>query len=412
VHDRDGAMSRVLIAAATVAPCAGGVTASASLRARHELSAPVTVLAPLGADTSQYSPDIVRQQGSTLMYYCRNSPNGQGVYRDRVWRAEQRDGTATWATQPVIDGQDDTNLDLVCSPGVVIDGSNQWHLYFIAANRNTPVQDYLYVATAQAPGITWSAPQLVSGIPQGTGFLDTPAPLWLDGRIVLYYLGNDQRLWRAASREGVTFGTPEQVATANAMSGARVTFANNIFYLVSSRSPVDVYLPPDELDSATSSDGLHFSAQTVLLSSPGDPRLFTPFAVINGTTLTLFYASSMGNYQYWETNTSILMATTSVPPTHTLSVSVMGKGRVTSAPPGITCPTTCTATFAGDTAAKLAAAPAFGYRLARWSGACSGKGTCALTISTDANVTATFTRIPVCKNGQRSTKTHPCRSKR
>src|SRR5262249_37980625 len=163
-----------------------------------------------------------------------------------IWRAEQPDGTTAWNTQVVLDGQDNSNLDLVCSPGVVIDGSNHWRLYLIAANRKTPVQDYLYVATADAPGITWSAQQLVRGIPQGTGYLDTPTPVWLNGRIVLYYVGNEERLYRAVSRDGVTFEAPKQVVTATAMPHARMAFANNIFYLVSSRNPVDVYHPPNE----------------------------------------------------------------------------------------------------------------------------------------------------------------------
>jgi ABC-type branched-subunit amino acid transport system substrate-binding protein len=96
-------------------------------------------------------------------------------------------------------------------------------------------------------------------------------------------------------------------------------------------------------------------------------------------------------------------------PVHTLSVSTAGKGRVTSTPPGISCPTTCTATFLEGTKVALAATAASGYRFAGWNGACSGKGACVLTINATAQVTATFTRIPVCKKRQRSTKTHPCR---
>src|SRR3954449_7694035 len=42
-------------------------------------------------------------------------------------------------------------------------------------------------------------------------------------------------------------------------------------------------------------------------------------------------------------------------------------GRVTSTPPGISCPPTCTATFASGTAVKLTAVPTRGYSLAEWT---------------------------------------------
>jgi Leucine-rich repeat (LRR) protein len=72
-----------------------------------------------------------------------------------------------------------------------------------------------------------------------------------------------------------------------------------------------------------------------------------------------------------------------------------GSGRVTSSPAGIDCGATCGASFVGDTAITLTAAPDQGSVFAGWGGACSGTApTCDLAFETDAVVTATFTPPP------------------
>lgn len=67
-----------------------------------------------------------------------------------------------------------------------------------------------------------------------------------------------------------------------------------------------------------------------------------------------------------------------------------GTGAVTSSPAGIDCGTTCSDSFASGTAVTLRAAPAAGSTFAGWSGACSGTGSCSVTLSADASATATF----------------------
>ena len=76
----------------------------------------------------------------------------------------------------------------------------------------------------------------------------------------------------------------------------------------------------------------------------------------------------------------------------TLSVGKAGSGAgtVTSSPAGITCGSTCSAPF-GAISVTLTASPASGSTFTGWSGSpCTGTGTCALTMSTDHAVTATF----------------------
>jgi phospholipase C len=71
-----------------------------------------------------------------------------------------------------------------------------------------------------------------------------------------------------------------------------------------------------------------------------------------------------------------------------------GTGTASSNPTGISCGTTCTASFVKGTSVTLTATPSTGSTFAGWSGACSGTGACAVTVETNASITATFNSIP------------------
>ncbi|GMU39519.1 MAG: hypothetical protein AMXMBFR23_03850 [Chloroflexota bacterium] len=75
---------------------------------------------------------------------------------------------------------------------------------------------------------------------------------------------------------------------------------------------------------------------------------------------------------------------------HTLTVVVSGSGSVSSAPAGINCPPTCSQSFTGGTFVTLTASPATNYAFDGWSGACSGTGSCVVTMDGAKNVAATF----------------------
>jgi phospholipase C len=75
----------------------------------------------------------------------------------------------------------------------------------------------------------------------------------------------------------------------------------------------------------------------------------------------------------------------------TLTGPAANRGTVTSAPSGVNCPTTCTASFAQNTQVTLTATPASGFSFGGWGGACSGTATtCSLTITAATSATATF----------------------
>jgi uncharacterized repeat protein (TIGR01451 family) len=67
-----------------------------------------------------------------------------------------------------------------------------------------------------------------------------------------------------------------------------------------------------------------------------------------------------------------------------------GRGSVSSAPAGIGCPTACVAQFFDGTLVKVTPKPTATSVFAGWSGACSGKAACSLSMTADRTATATF----------------------
>lgn len=86
--------------------------------------------------------------------------------------------------------------------------------------------------------------------------------------------------------------------------------------------------------------------------------------------------------------------TVAVPGSHKLSVARAGDGtgHVGSTPAGIDCGTACEASFTGSPSVTLSATADGGSQFSSWSGACTGAGTCTVTMSGDVAVTATFAK--------------------
>jgi hypothetical protein len=79
---------------------------------------------------------------------------------------------------------------------------------------------------------------------------------------------------------------------------------------------------------------------------------------------------------------------------YTLTVTATAGGSVTDNQGGIIACTstggTCTASYSSGTVDVLTATPSGGYSFTGWSGACTGTGTCSVTMSSAQAVTATF----------------------
>ncbi len=76
------------------------------------------------------------------------------------------------------------------------------------------------------------------------------------------------------------------------------------------------------------------------------------------------------------------------PSSRSLFVTVKGNGRVSSKPSGINCPSTCAAEFNFGTSVALYESTSGSFN--GWSQACSGTGSCSVTMSTVQFVTAVF----------------------
>lgn len=69
-----------------------------------------------------------------------------------------------------------------------------------------------------------------------------------------------------------------------------------------------------------------------------------------------------------------------------------GTGTVTSSPAGINCGGACVATFANGTTVSLTERPGARSRFVGWSGDCSGRSACVLSMTSNHSVKATFSK--------------------
>jgi hypothetical protein len=107
---------------------------------------------------------------------------------------------------------------------------------------------------------------------------------------------------------------------------------------------------------------------------------------ISGTPTTAGYVTTTAT-----AGSASQTAAIAVGPTLTVNRSGSGAGTVTSSPAGgIDCGAVCTATPTRGTSVTLTATASAGSTFIGWSGACSGPGTCTLTLTNAATVTATF----------------------
>ncbi len=99
-----------------------------------------------------------------------------------------------------------------------------------------------------------------------------------------------------------------------------------------------------------------------------------------------------GTCQVTMTQARVVTATFNKITTYSLTVSKAGTGNgtVTSNPTGINCGTDCSENYTSGTTVTLTATPANGSVFTGWSGACTGTGTCQVTMSQARSVTATF----------------------
>jgi hypothetical protein len=157
-------------------------------------------------------------------------------------------------------------------------------------------------------------------------------------------------------------------------------------------------------NGACASESAPFTAGAVLLTASAD----------SGSTFNHFAVAGVGNCSSPCSVTVAAGATTSVSAVFdvheivatTLTVtnsSAGGSGTVTSSDGQISCGSTCSASYSTPDVVTLTATPlGDGHsNFNGWSGACTGTGTCTVTMSSDQAVIATFgIRLNTCPPGQ------------
>jgi PKD repeat protein len=118
------------------------------------------------------------------------------------------------------------------------------------------------------------------------------------------------------------------------------------------------------------------------------------------------YAAA-GEYEVRMTPEDALTGSTAAPVSHRVTVAAplakfplsvekagAGEGEVASAPAGIECGSKCSAEFAAGTEVTLTPRPAAGSTFAGWFGACTGTGSCRVTVAEALAVEAEFAPLP------------------
>ena len=319
---------------------------------------------------------------------------GDGTFQTPTTLAQSSPGAAA-----IGDFNNDGNPDLL-----VIGGGNA-NIFLGNGNGtfNSPLT--VNLTTLNAPGDIWVAAadfnldgnlDFVVGAnpPRGQSFLYQGIRL---------LLGNGDGTFQAPQEylagQGNTL-LPTSVADFNgdgAPDLAIMNFENSITVLLNQTLALKVNIAGGGQGSVTSSPaGINCPSKCV-------------FGFADGTMVTLTAKAAPGSvFTGWSgpcSGTGMCSVTLSASETVTatfkllfpLTVTVAGNGAgtVTSSPSGISCPGTCTANFTSGTLVNMTETPAVGSTFAGWSGACSGTGACAVTMSSSKSLTATFSSGPV-----------------
>ena len=284
---------------------------------------------------------------------------------------------------------------------------------------------FLYWATLGTAG-TFTSPTLNGTPVSGTLIGQADDPFW--GAFQSFAYRADVTGLVSGNGTYVVSGLPASGPTVNdsdgaslvviyTMAGARTrTITINDGAVMVTGGRLQFYATP--LSGVVAANPPTGSALTFVM---GDGQSFTPeYAGINGTLLaTNEFSGSDGNY--WDTKTydvssALTPGSTSASavvstgndalvwvsailsvPLETFPLTVTkagtGNGSVISTPAGITCGTTCSASFDLNTSVTLTATPAAHSAFTGWSGDCTGTGTCTVTMTQARNVTATFTAL-------------------
>jgi hypothetical protein len=143
---------------------------------------------------------------------------------------------------------------------------------------------------------------------------------------------------------------------------------------------------PSWLTASSTSGTVSTSATAVTFTINSGTNTLSP-ATYNAT---ITFTDTTNNNTVQTTTAALTVNVLNPPINYTLSVGVSGNGTVSSSPSGIGCPSMCTVNYSSGTPVMLTATPAGGATFNGWGGACSGNGSCLVTMNSIESVTAMF----------------------
>ena len=187
--------------------------------------------------------------------------------------------------------------------------------------------------------------------------------------------------WAFSSWGGACSGSGGCTVTIAAGASVTATFVQNVTLSVSVTGSGSVTSSPTGINCpSTCSASFAGGTQVTLTATPADGSGFEGWggacSGFDNCVVTMSSAQSV--------------TATFAQTQYTLNVSVAGNGTVTSSPSGISCPSLCTNNYASGTPVTLTASPAGGATFNGWGGACSGNGSCSVTMNSLESVTAMF----------------------
>ena len=319
-------------------------------------------------------------------------------------------GDGTFQTPPTTLSQSSPNTAAVGdfnndgNPDLLLMGNGNANIYLGNGNGtfNSPLT--VTLTTLNAPGDVWVAAADFNLDGNLDFVVGAPSPR---GQSFLYQgvkllLGNGDGTFQAPQEYLAGTGNnfiPTSVGDFNgdgAPDLAVLNLENSVTVLLNQTLALKVNVTGGGQGSVTSSPaGINCPSKCVFGFSDGSMITLTAHAA-TGSVFTGWSGACSGT----GTCSVTLTASESVTATFkllfplTVGLAGTGTGTVTSSPVGISCPGTCTANFTSGTVVTLMETPAAGSTFTGWSGACSGTGGCAVTMSSSKSVTATFSTGP------------------
>ncbi len=177
-----------------------------------------------------------------------------------------------------------------------------------------------------------------------------------------------------------------------AATSVTATFATAVYNLT-------VTKPGTGTGTVTGSDGLINCGYTCSANYESGKSVTLTASAASGSTFTGWSGACSGTGSCILTMTSAQSVTANFAlpvssVTYYLSVSknILTAGTVIASDGTINCGSTCRAYYRSGNAVTLTASPRRGYKFSKWTGACSGTGTCTVSINASKTVKAYFVR--------------------